>query len=215
MAAPALVLFDLDGVLAEYDHARRVATLAERTGASAEAVAGALFGSGLEAEADLGRHDARGQVAELTRRLGRPVSLADCIAARREAMRVDDAVLALARGVARHAQVAILSNNGLLLRDNLHAICPRLFPLFAGRVFCSAQFGVGKPDARIFQACLGALGVEPARAFFVDDTRENADGARAAGLAGHHFQGPAPFRAALAALGFPETAPDARLPDAP
>jgi putative hydrolase of the HAD superfamily len=199
--APAVVLFDLDGVLVHYDHAPRLELLAQRSGASVEAVSQALFESGLERDADLGLFDAQGHVDEFARRLGRPVSLDDCVAARRVATRADAGVLALAKRVALHAQVAILSNNNLLLRDHLAAICPSLFPLFEGRVFCSAQFGLAKPDPAIFQRCLAALGATPDQAFFTDDKRENADGARAAGLRAHHYRDLPTLLAELRGLG--------------
>lgn len=202
-AAPAVVLFDLDGVLAHYDHAMRLQVLAQRCGVRVEAVAQALFDSGLERDADLGLHDAQGQVAEFTRRLGATVSLADCIDARRAAMQADLPMLALARALSRHAQVAILSNNNLLLRDHLPAICPPLFPLFAGRVFCSAQFGVAKPDPAIFHACLAAIDATPGEAVFIDDKRENAEGARQAGLRAHHYRDLPMLRAELRLLGYP------------
>jgi putative hydrolase of the HAD superfamily len=203
-SAPAVVLFDLDGVLAHYDHASRLQLLARRSGASVEAVSRALFESGLERDADLGLHDAQGQVDEFSRRLGRPVSLDDCIAARCAAMRADPAVLALAQRIARHAQVAILTNNNLLLRDHLPAICPPLFPLFESRVLCSAQFRLAKPDPAIFQHCLAALGATPDQALFIDDKRENADGARRAGLHAHHYRDLPTLLAALREFEFPE-----------
>ena len=201
--APAVVLFDLDGVLAHYEHAPRLELLATRCGASVEAVSRALFESGLERDADLGLHDARGQVDEFARRLGLPVSLDDCIAARRAAMRVDREALALARRIAPHAQVAILTNNNLLLRNHLQAICPPLFPLFEGRVFCSAQFRLAKPDPAIFLQCLARLGVAPAQALFVDDKAENAEGARRAGLRVHHHTGVPGLQAWLRGHGLP------------
>jgi len=201
--APAVVLFDLDGVLAHYEHAPRLELLATRCGASVEAVSRALFESGLERDADLGLHDARGQVDEFARRLGLPVSLDDCIAARRAAMRVDREALALARRIAPHARVAILTNNNLLLRDHLPAICPPLFPLFEGRVFCSAQFRLAKPGPEIFVQCLGRLGVAPAQALFVDDKAENAEGARRAGLRAHHHTGVPGLQAWLRGHGLP------------
>jgi putative hydrolase of the HAD superfamily len=198
--APAVVLFDLDGVLARYDHATRLQVLAQRCGVPVAAIAQALFGSGLERDADLGLHDAEGQVAEFARRLGATVSVADCVDARRAAMRADPPVLELARGLARRARIAILSNNNLLLRNHLPAICPPLFPLFEGRVFCSAQFGVAKPDPAIFRACLAALGATPAETLFIDDKRENAEGARQAGLRAHHYRDLATLRAELRLL---------------
>ena len=208
-AAPAVVLFDLDGVLARYDHAARLQVLAQRCGVTRDVVAQALFDSGLERDADLGLHDARGQLAEFSRRLGAPVSLAACVEARRVAMQADLPMLELARGLSRHAQVAILSNNNLLLRDHLPAICPPLFPLFEDRVFCSAQFGVAKPDPTIFHACLAVLGATADEALFIDDKRENAEGARQAGLRAHHYRDLPTLRADLRLLGLAEETSDA------
>lgn len=206
---PTLVLFDLDGVLAHYDHAPRLRVLAQRTGASERAVSAALFESGLEQEADLGLHDAYGHAEELAKRLGAPVAVADLVAARAAAMSANAGVLAMAKQVARKAHVAILTNNNLLLRDNLAAICPPLFPLFEQRVFCSAQFKLGKPDPRVFLLCLEALGTPPADCFFIDDKPENPEGARAAGLSAHHYLNDTLLRAELLQRGLLEDRPDA------
>lgn len=203
MSRPALVLFDLDGVLAHYRHDVRIATLAQRTGAAPADVEAQLFGSGLEYASDLGDFDTDGHVAELAARLGVPVTLEDCLAARAAAMTADTEVIALATAVAAVARVAILTNNGLMLRDHLGALCPPLFPLFAGRVYCSAQFRIGKPDPQVFAACLRELGVAAADTLFVDDKAENAEGAHRAGLHGHHFTGVASLRAELRRHGLP------------
>ncbi len=209
MSVPALVLFDLDGVLAHYDHAPRLRVLAERTRSSERAISQALFESGLELEADLGVHDAQGHADELAKRLGSPVNPADLIAARAAAMTVNANVLALAQRVARKARVAILTNNNLLLRDNLPAICPPLFPLFEQRVFCSAQFKLGKPDPKVFLRCLEALETPPEACFFIDDKPENPEGARAAGLSAHHYLNDTLLRAELFQRGLLEDQPDA------
>ena len=209
MSAPALVLFDLDGVLAHYDHAPRLRVLAQRTGASERAVSAALFESGLELEADLGLYDAQGQAEELAKRLGAPVAVADLVAARAAAMSANAGVLAMAKQAARKARVAILTNNNLLLLDNLAAICPPLFPLFQQRVFCSAQFKLGKPDPKVFLLCLEALGTSPADCFFIDDKPENPEGARAAGLSAHHYLNDTLLRAELFRRGLLEDRPDA------
>lgn len=200
-AAPALVLFDLDGVLVHYSHQARLDVLAERSGKDAAAVKAALFDSGLESDSDRGVYSPQGQAAELSRRLGARLTLEDCVAARKASMTVEPAMLALAHETAKHAGVAILTNNGLMLRDYLPQICPPLFPLFSARVFCSAQFKIEKPDPDIFRRCLAALGVAEAQALFVDDNPTNAEGARKAGLQAHHFTGAAALRAALAELG--------------
>ena len=120
-----------------------------------------------------------------------------------------DGVLAIAQAAARHARVAILTNNNLLLQRHLPRICPPLFPLFEGAVFCSAQFRVGKPDPAVFGACLEALGARPAEVLFIDDKRANADGARRAGLHAHHFTSADGLRQVLRDHGLPEEAHEA------
>lgn len=198
MNPPALVLFDLDDVLVGYDHARRLATLAERTGTTPKAAHRALFTAGVEKAADQGVLDIPGTLAALSKELGATVTLDDWIAARSDAMSARPEVLALAQAAADVAGVAILTNNGLLLRDHLEQMHPPLFPLFRGRVFCSAQFGRSKPDPAIYRECVAALGVSPGDALFIDDKVANANGARAAGLRAHHYTGSSSLRSALA-----------------
>jgi putative hydrolase of the HAD superfamily len=197
MSRPALVLFDLDDVLVGYDHATRLATLAERTGTTPRLAHRALFTDGVEKAADQGELDIAGTLAALSQALGATVTLEDWIAARASAMSARPQVLALAQATAEVAEVAILTNNGLLLRDHLEQMHPPLFPLFRGKVFCSAQFGRSKPDPAIFRDCLAALGVAPADALFIDDKVANANGARAAGLRAHHYTGSSSLRSAL------------------
>lgn len=198
MAAPALVLFDLDGVLTRYDRAARLAALAARSGKSAEQVKAALFDSGLEDESDLGRWRPREYAEELSRRLGAKLTLDDCIAARAASMTPDDATLGLVRRIAQRARVAILTNNGLFLRAHLPAMCPALFPLFTGRVHCSGEFGVAKPDPAIYRRCLAVLETEPKQALFVDDNPDNVRGAIQAGLDAVHFTDTAALAEAFA-----------------
>src|SRR5690606_5872433 len=106
------------------------------------------------------------------------VTLEDCLAARAAAMQANEAVLELAAAAGRRATLAILTNNGLMLREHFNAICPPLAPLFAGRVYCSAQFGLAKPEPEIFRRCVAQLGVAPEHALFFDDKPDNAKGAR-------------------------------------
>ena len=200
-AAPALVLFDLDGVLVRYDHEKRLASLARSTGKSVAEVKAALFDSGLEADSDRGEYTAQSQSDELAHRLGAPATLDDGVRARAASVSAVPEMLALAAEVSRAAGVAILTNNGLMVRDYLPQICPPLFPLFSARVFCSAQFKIEKPDPEIYKRCLAALGIAEGRALFVDDNPANVEGAIRAGLLGHHFTNPSSLRAELRALG--------------
>ena len=199
MRRPDCVLFDLDHTLVHYDHTVRLRTLAERCGVEPERAMDALTHSGLERESDLGLFDAEGHARELSRRIGATVSLDDCIAARAASMSPIAESVAMAHAVARHARVAILTNNGLMVRDHLPALCPALSPLFDGRVFCSAEFGVGKPDPEIFLRSAERLGLSPAEILFIDDKAANAEAARRVGMDALHYAGPQALRASLQA----------------
>lgn len=54
----------------------------------------------------------------------------------------------------------------------------------------SAEVGLVKPDARIYQHTLQALEVEPSASVFLDDFIENVEGARSVGMQAIHFQDP-------------------------
>ncbi|PNS08443.1 HAD family hydrolase [Solilutibacter silvestris] len=197
MIAPTCVLFDLDHTLTDYDHERRVQVLAQRIGFSPASVHAELFTSGLERESDLGRFDPREHARAISRRLGVTVTLDDCIVARAAAMTPDPEMIALVQELSGRATLAILTNNGLLVRDHFAAICPEFAGFFGDRVFCSAQLKLAKPDPAIFLACAERLGIAPECILFTDDKAANVDGARAAGLQGQHFRDAATLRAAL------------------
>ena len=64
----------------------------------------------------------------------------------------------------------------------------------------SAEQGLMKPDARIYQIPLQRLGLQPGEAVFIDDFMHNVEGARAAGLHALHFVSPGQARADLQQL---------------
>lgn len=56
-------------------------------------------------------------------------------------------------------------------------------------VVVSCDVGLSKPDRRIYELCLGRLGVPGHEALFVDDRKANVEGARQAGLQALWFTG--------------------------
>jgi putative hydrolase of the HAD superfamily len=54
----------------------------------------------------------------------------------------------------------------------------------------SAEVGVMKPEARIYQIALEQAGVSPNEAVFVDDFYKNIEGCQAVGMHGIHFKNP-------------------------
>jgi HAD superfamily hydrolase (TIGR01509 family) len=127
------------------------------------------------------------------------VTLADCVAARAAAMTPRLALVDLVDALAARCRLAILTNNGLLVRDHFTTLCPPFAAHFAGRVHCSAMYGIAKPDSAVFAHCAEALGAAPSGVLFIDDKPENAAGAVRAGMSGHHYRDIAGLRSALAA----------------
>jgi putative hydrolase of the HAD superfamily len=200
---PALVLFDLDGVLADYDRGARCDALASTTGASVAAVHEALFGErGLELVSDRGEIGLRSYLARLRARHRLRIQAGDFLAARRLATRVDARMLGLCERLDGQATLAIFSNNGCWVERHAADIVPALASPFAGRIVCSGSLRRLKPDPAAYAACLARLGFDAASAMFVDDRQDNVDGARAAGLDALRFEGVDKLRDALAARGF-------------
>ena len=69
------------------------------------------------------------------------------------------------------------------------------------RVFVSSEIGHRKPERSAFEFVAQTIGAPMASILFFDDTRENVEGALAAGLQAVHVRGPADVKAALVRLG--------------
>ena len=65
------------------------------------------------------------------------------------------------------------------------------------KVFVSCEMGLRKPEREAFHAIAREVGVEASRLLFFDDTRENVEGALAAGLPAVHVRSPRDVEEAL------------------
>lgn len=198
---PRCVLFDFDGVLADYDKHVRVEHLAHAVGVTHERIQQAVYSSGIEEAGDCGDLDADAYLAALSQAADANISVAAWVAARRAATRLRPDIMAVVERLAEHVQIALLTNNGVLMARHLGDIAPGLFPRFAGHCFASAQFGCSKPEPAVYSACLRRLGMSAAQTLFIDDSADNVAGARIAGLHVHHYQGLQPFLDVLKAYG--------------
>ena len=70
-------------------------------------------------------------------------------------------------------------------------------------VVVSGEVRKTKPDEDIFEHLADDFGIEPESAVFIDDSLPNVETARRLGFHGIHFTGPDDLRQRLAALGFP------------
>jgi hypothetical protein len=112
---PHSVIFDMDDVLCRYDLGQRLRSLSRITGLMPRDIRAAIWDSGFEDDADTGGYaDPDAYLREFGRRLDRPITRAEWVAARREAMQPWPRMLALAEQVGGQARIAIFSNNGPL-----------------------------------------------------------------------------------------------------
>jgi 2-haloacid dehalogenase len=69
-------------------------------------------------------------------------------------------------------------------------------------IVVSGDEGVLKPDREIFELFFARYGVAPESAVFIDDSKHNVEGARAAGMQVLHFTSPEALARDLRGLGF-------------
>ena len=185
---PRLVIFDMDDVLCRYDLGARLRALSRISGKTPRDIRAALWDSGFEDEADAGGFpDPENYLAEFGQRIGYPLSRAEWIETRRESMTPYPAVLDLAERIGKRARLVLFTNNGPLPKLHLEDIFPEAARLFPER-YCSFEFATKKPDPKSFLRLLEKLGPEPSESWFIDDKLSNVEGARMAGLLGHHFR---------------------------
>jgi HAD superfamily hydrolase (TIGR01549 family) len=68
------------------------------------------------------------------------------------------------------------------------------------QMIISAEVGLMKPDARIYQLAVRRLGVQPAEAVFIDDFIHNVEAARMVNLLAIHFKTPTQTKESLAKI---------------
>jgi glucose-1-phosphatase len=188
MPRPSLVIFDMDDVLCHYQLGKRLRFLAELAGTTARDVRAAIWDSGFEDAADSGGYpDGEVYLQEFAKHLGYPITRAQWLEARRISMTPITPILELAAAIKRDANIAIYTNNGPLVKENFDILLPEAAVMFDQR-FCSYEFGTKKPDPESFARLVNFLGRKPEECWFIDDKKSNVQGARLAGLRGHHFR---------------------------
>lgn len=89
-----------------------------------------------------------------------------------------------------------------IARESFDKLCER-FPLMAyfRGALVSGDERIVKPDPAIFRRLAERFDLTPERTLFIDDVAENVAGAESVGFIGHHFTGAAVLRARLTARG--------------
>jgi glucose-1-phosphatase len=184
---PAIALFDLGDVVADYDPAPRYAEYAARCGLTPDEVVRRLRSDRFWQETDLGRYSGDEMARRIGELLGCSFSRGELLRLQALAFRVRPDVLALAERVRATTRVGMLTNNAPLLHEALPSQLPEL-PRVFDPILYSYQFGHTKPAPQLFEQVTRLLQLEPGRIFFTDDQESHVVAARAAGWRAVQFE---------------------------
>ena len=201
MPVPGFVIFDMDDVLVRYDPDARREAIGRLAGLDGAEVARRIWDSGIEDAADAGALSADAYLDAVSEALGAPFRREDWLRTRALAMQPDRDAIALADAVRARTRIALLTNNGFIMREHFDVLVPMLRPLFGSAMHTAAEFGTKKPDPGVYRRLLALHGIDPGTAMMIDDKAANVAGARAAGLAGHQFVGAATLQAHFREIG--------------
>ena len=182
------VYFDLGGVILRTEFQAPRQHLAERFGMDFEALEKLVFESETARQASIGQLSEDEHWTAIGRRLR--VEGSGIQAVRDEFFAGDITDLSLLnflRGLRKQVKVGLISNAWSGLRA---WIVKEKFEDAFDAMIISAEAGVAKPDARIYQLALEKLCAAPAEAVFLDDFQANVEGARAVGMAAILFTQP-------------------------
>ena len=206
------VIFDIGGVLIDYDFRRLAGALSARTGQDPGRLL-VLLAQDVVREVETGQTDPEDFFRQVMAPLLPGMTYDDWISAWADNYSVNAPGWTLLEDARENGRtVSLLSN---LARYNQLAIDGK-FPHFfraPDHSFYSYELGLQKPDPRIYVAVCRALGVAPDECFFLDDLEENVESAREVGMRALRFENeripeiretlglPAPPEASAAALG--------------
>ncbi|MFA7003637.1 MAG: HAD-IA family hydrolase [Verrucomicrobiia bacterium] len=194
-----VILFDLGGVLVEFDGIAPLIALsgnkldkegARRFWLTSPSVR--KFETGKCGAEDFARH----AVAELSLTMTPDVFLRQFLSWDRGPM---DGALSLLDALKPHFLLACLSNNNELHWNRLRE--ETKLPEKFHRCYLSQEIGLMKPDRESFAHVVRDLGTDPRHILFFDDNPECVDAARQIGLTARCTRGVGEVKAALAGLG--------------
>lgn len=127
------------------------------------------------------------------------VSYEDFFAAYCDVFAVNPLTLGILKKLKPKYKLILLSNTDIVRFSYIKRKFPELL-IFDGYVL-SFDYGLMKPDPRVYIAALELAGSNPERAVFIDDIQENIDGAERVGIKGLLFTPEIDLEKALGDLG--------------
>ncbi len=180
------VFFDLGGVIVRTEYQAPRQQLADRLGLDYDVLNGLVFDSESSNRAAIGEISFEEHWISVVQKLKRPVSEWRTIEYEFFAGDIVDRTLVeYLRSLRGKYKTGLISNNWSDLRD---FIVREKFDDAFDHIIISAEVGVTKPEAKIFEIALKQAGVSPNEAVFVDDFYVNIEGCEKVGMKGIHFK---------------------------
>jgi HAD superfamily hydrolase (TIGR01549 family) len=194
------LFFDMGGVLLRTEDRSQRREWEERFGLPDWGLAEAVFESEPSRRASVGKAN----VDDIWRHIGERFGLDDAELARLEGDfwqgdRFDEPLFAYIASLRPRYRTGLISNAWGNMREFLeqHEFVMAAFE----KMFISAELGIAKPDARIYEHALNDFGLKPEEAVFVDDVEANVNAAQRLGMAGIVYRPGFNVPEALAHLG--------------
>jgi epoxide hydrolase-like predicted phosphatase len=183
------VFFDLGGVLLRTEYQTPRQLLAEQFGMDYEDIEKIVFGggpNGSAARATLGQITEEDHWQAVMKMLKLPASEAKRVEAEFYGGDIlDRTLIQFIRSLRPKYKTGLISNAWSGLRNY---IVREKFDDAFDYIIVSAEVGVAKPEAEIFQIALKQFGLSPSEAIFVDDVLENVEACRKIGMHGIQFK---------------------------
>ena len=176
------VVFDVGNVLAKVSYDRIAAKLALHSPLAPDAIAGALIGGDIEADAETGKYDSREHFRRIKERIRGAADwdYATFVEEFRSGLEMTAAGEAAGRHAAERARVFLMSDTSYL--HGVWIFQQEVLATLPEQLFFSFREGYMKTDPRIWEVFFERTRVPPERCLFVDDKPVNCRIAAAAGV---------------------------------
>jgi putative hydrolase of the HAD superfamily len=192
------VFFDLGGVLYSLDYRSSLGSFARTAKKSVEEVRRVLYSKDIFLPYERGELSSREYYRVAVRNLDCRMSFEEFKESWNALLVKCQDMFEFAHGLKKEVGVLILSNTNELNAEAMKEDINRL----TDKVVYSFRAGCMKPDGEIYRIALKMAGAEPEQTVFIDDNKENVEGARRQGINSRLFKGKSGLVTYLKRFGF-------------
>ncbi len=179
------VIFDIGGVLLDFDHSRTWKSLGKLAGVDWEDVRSYLLENRLRIGYELGEISSEEIFRRYSQKFQPDLTYEEFFSAWAQIFSEKKNVIEIAKSISRHVSIYALSNI-----DPIHfkfiVDSYNFLDFFDGRVL-SFEVGSRKPDEGIFKAAIDLAGCDPDACLFFDDVEEHVKAAATIGIKSRRF----------------------------